>query len=284
MVRARWTRRLWSVALAATVLSGGLAAQDLDSGGPAAAGPYEGFTRPSLEVTVGSRVDGLVDEVFVEEGQAVVKGQVLVRLDATLEKIDVELSRLQAESDKELEAMQLIEKQRAADLERARSLLKDGGITGVQVEQKELELKVATLNVEIARNKQQVARLQYQRNLARLAQRDIKSPVDGVVTRLLKDPGEAVERLEKVAEVVQLDPLEVVLNLPVATRGKYRAGQKATVLLADDATRHAAEVKSVDPVVDFASHTYRVKVRLPNPGGKLQAGLRATVDLAGSHE
>jgi len=257
---------------------GGVMAEEPAAG--STPGVYEGFTRPSLEVTVGSRVDGLVAEVLVEEGQAVKAGHVLVRLDTTIEKIDVELSRIRAEGSKQVQAMDLIERQKTAELARCKILLDKGSVTGVEYEQMQLALEVARLNVEIAKAEQRAAVLRYQRDLARLAERDIKAPVDGVVTRLWKDPGEAVERLEKVAELVQLDPLEVVLNLPVATRGRYAAGRKARVRVAGTEAWQQATVKMVDPVVDFASGTYRLKVRLPNPGGKLQAGLRVTVDLA----
>jgi len=285
MVTARKRRLGWMAVLAAGLCvggfswpDGGLMAQESGPGGPTA-GTYDGFTRPSLEVTVGSRVDGLVAEVLVEEGQTVRKGQVLVRLDATIEKIEVELSRIRAEGRKQVEAMELIEKQKAAELTRGKILLDKGGVTGQEYEQMQLALEVARLNVEVGKAEQRAAVLRYQRDLARLAEREIKAPVDGVVTHLFKDPGEAVERLEKVAEVVQLDPLEIVLNLRVATRGKYAAGQKARVRVAGADAWHPATVKMVDPVVDFASGTYRLKVRLPNPGGKLQAGLRVTVDL-----
>jgi len=266
------------VALAA---AGFLAAQPPPATTPAAASSntFEGFTRPSLEVTVGSRVEGIVAEVLVKEGQAVRKGDVLVRLDDSIEKLEVALSRLQAEADQNLEGVRLIAKQKETELERGKNLKDKGTLTGVEYEQLELQLKVAQLNVAIAESKQQAAKLQLEKDLMRLAQREIRSPADGIVTRLYKDPGEAVERLEKVAEVVQLSPLEIVLNVPVATRGRYKVDQAARVRLADADDWHVATVTMVDPVVDFASDTYRVKVRLPNDGGKLQAGLRVTVDL-----
>lgn len=258
-------------------LAGGSAAGSADA---PTADVYEGFTRPSLEVTLAGRVDGLVAEVLVEEGQRVRAGEAVLRLDAAIEQIEVELSRLRAESGKKLEAMRLIAEQKAAELERARQLVADGGITGVEVEQRELELKVARLNVEIAENEQEVARLEHRRNLARLARREITAPVDGIITRIRKDPGEAVERLESVAELVQIDPLEIVLHVPVTARGRYVRGRTALVRLEGVADSLEAEVTAVDPVVDFGSNTFRLKLQLPNTDGRLPAGLRATVDLS----
>lgn len=274
----RWAARAAALMLAllplgAVALADDVAAADADR--------YAGFTRPSLEVTVGSRVEGLVAEVLVAEGARVSKGDILLRLDATIERIEVELSRLRAEAGRQVEAGELIARQKEAELARGRTLLERGSITGTEVEQMELEVKIARMNVEVARSQQQAAQLQLQRDLARLAQRDIRAPADGIVTRIHKDAGESVERLETVAELVQLDPLEVVLNLPAATRGRYAAGQPARVLSDDQAAAHAATVTMVDPVIDYASGTYRVKLSVPNGDGKLQAGVPVTVDLGG---
>ena len=101
-----------------------------------------------------------------------------------------------------------------------------------------------------------------------------------MIVRVHKKVGESIERLAKAADLVQLDPLEIVLNLPVETRGSYKAQQAATVQISGAAQWHPATVTFVDPVVDFASNSYRVKVRLPNPGAKIQAGLRAKVNLS----
>ena len=278
MKRFPWLWRLGGGAALALLAASFLAAQQTDAVAPPG-DRFEGFTRPSLEVTVGTRVEGIVAEVRVREGQVVKQGDVLLKLDDTIERIEVELSRLQAESDKSVEGARLIAEQKEAELARGKTLKEKGTLTGVEYEQMELQVKVARLNVAIAESKLQAARLQLQKDLVRLAQREIRSPVDGVVTRLYKDAGEATERLEKMAEVVQLSPLEIVLNVPVATRGRYQADQPARVRLAEAAEWHPATVTTVDPVVDFASNTYRVKVRLPNEGGKLQAGLRVTVDL-----
>jgi membrane fusion protein, heavy metal efflux system len=279
MALLRWMRRLVIGLVIAMAVTGALVAQQ-NAAAVAARDTFTGFTRPSLQVTVGSRVEGLVAEVLAEEGQAVGKGDIVLRLDDTIEKIEVELSRLLAEGGKNVEAMELIAKQKQVDLRRGKTLLEKGGITGVEFEQRQLAVKVAELNVEVARNQQRAAKLQHQRDLARLAQRKIKAPLGGVVTRIYKDPGESVERLERVAEIVQLDPLAIVLNVPVATRGRYEAGRAARVRVGTGRQWHTATVKMVDPVVDFASNTYRVKVTLPNAAGKLQAGLRVTVDLS----
>jgi RND family efflux transporter MFP subunit len=241
---------------------------------------YRSFTRPSLSVMVASRAEGLVEEVLVEEGQTVTRGQVLLRLDSTVEKLDVELSRLRAETDKALEAARLVQEQKSVEVQRARTLIDKGSITGTELEQRELELKIAVINVQIAEANAKAIALQLRRDEARLAQREIVAPADGVVTRLHKKVGEAVQRLETAAELVQLDPLEIVLNLPMETRGQYVEGQKARVRLADDPAVHEATVRGIDAVGDFASNTYRLKVRLPNPEGRLQAGRRATVDLS----
>lgn len=241
---------------------------------------YESFTRPSRQTSVASRVAGLVDRVMVAEGDLVRVDQPLVQLDSTAERLELELSRLAANDTKELEAAELVARQSEAELKRAEKLLAGNAITESELEQRQLAVKVAHLRVEAARAAHEKAELRYRRDLALLQQRTIVAPADGVVLRVLKQKGEALERLETVVEIVQLDPLEIVLNLPADTRPLYRLGQPATVIVqADNTRRITAKVTAIDPTIDFASGTYRLKVQLPNPKGDIASGVRASIEL-----
>ncbi len=241
---------------------------------------YEGFTRPSRQTAVASRVAGLVDKVTVAEGQTVRAGEPLVQLDSTAERLEVEMSRMAVEESKDLQAAELVAKQAASELQRAEALLTKNAITENELEQRQLALKVAQLRVEAARSNSRMAAMRLQRDEALLQQRTITAPNDGIVVKVLKQRGEAVERLETVVELVQLDPLEIVLNMPAATRPLYKVGQAAQVLLEGSDLPQKGTVTLVDATIDFASGTYRLKIQVPNGGGTLTSGVRARVSLA----
>jgi len=66
--------------------------------------------------------------------------------------------------------------------------------------------------------------------------------------------------------------------VPVEQLGRIEVGMRGRVTLeAPLGSVHDAEVTVVDPVVDAASGTFRVRLELPNPEGELPAGLKCRV-------
>jgi multidrug efflux pump subunit AcrA (membrane-fusion protein) len=110
-----------------------------------------------------------------------------------------------------------------------------------------------------------------------LTQREIRSPVAGVVVEVMLKPGELTSSNQKdpIIKLMQVDPLNVELILPVAQFGRIKAGQRAYVLPeAPVGGKYTARVEVVDPIVDAASGTFGVRLTLPNPDRKIPAGLK----------
>ena len=77
-----------------------------------------------------------------------------------------------------------------------------------------------------------------------------------------------------------VDPLRVEVVLPAPLFGSVKAG--ATVMVTPEfpgAAPREAKVTLVDKLVDGVSNTFRLRLSLPNPGGRLPAGLRCKADL-----
>jgi hypothetical protein len=76
-------------------------------------------------------------------------------------------------------------------------------------------------------------------------------------------------------QLLQVDPLNVELVLPVSQFGKIRHGQRAQVLPEEPVGgKYVAQVEVVDQVLDAASGTFGVRLRLPNPGNRIPAGVK----------
>src|SRR5690606_23705757 len=102
----------------------------------------------------------------------------------------------------------------------------------------------------------------------------------GVIIERFIQPGERVED-RPVVRVATIDPLRVSLLVPMTQYGQVGIGDVLTIRpeLAGAAPLRAT-VHYVDKVVDAASNTFRVRLRLPNPGQRLPGGLRCKVDWA----
>jgi RND family efflux transporter MFP subunit len=131
-----------------------------------------------------------------------------------------------------------------------------------------------------AQERRRLAQIELEVATAQLAQRTIKSPIDGVVIDRFLSVGEYVDD-RPVARIAQINPLRVEVVVPASLFGQIHAGQVGTVT-PDDGSGNTlqASVSVVDRVVDAASGTFRVRLELPNPQGRIAPGLRCQVRLA----
>ena len=90
------------------------------------------------------------------------------------------------------------------------------------------------------------------------------------------------ERIEDkpMIRVAVVDPLRVQVVLPSSMYGRVTMGAAVTITpeLANTSAV-TASVLLIDKILDAASNTFRVTLRLPNPGNTLPAGLRCRADF-----
>lgn len=214
----------------------------------------ECLVEPYLKVAVSSAVPGVLEEVKVDRGTAVKKGQVLATLVSGVERALYESAKAKAafaerkvERVREMYRKQMISIGEKDELETQWELLK--------LEQREAE--------------------------ERLKQRTMFSPCDGVVVKRMNSPGEFVQE-KPILDLVQLNPLKVEVVVPVRLYGKIKVGMTGMVEWeAPIGGTYPAIVKIVDSVVDAASGTIGVRLELPNPNLKLPAGTKCSIRFPG---
>ncbi|MEO1203999.1 MAG: efflux RND transporter periplasmic adaptor subunit, partial [Pseudomonadota bacterium] len=125
-----------------------------------------------------------------------------------------------------------------------------------------------------------IAALELNEARMRLELKKIKSPIDGLVVEKMRSEGEYVSE-QPVYSVVNIDPLFVEVIAPVNLFGVTSVGSTAAVIPeAPIGGRYSARVIAVDPVIDSASGTFRIRLELPNPGSKLPSGLKCRIDFS----
>jgi membrane fusion protein (multidrug efflux system) len=208
------------------------------------------LVEPHLVASVGSPVDGTLREVLVDRGAVVAKGQVLARLNSDVERATVNLKAAQEEFGKRKVA-------------RNEELYKKQLISANEKDELETQTRIAALEHQ---QQQQV-----------LEQRTIRSPFGGVVVERMMSPGERVGD-GKILKIAQIDPLNVEVIAPVEMFGRVQPGMTGEVrfepLLPGT---YRATVAVVDRVIDAASGTFGVRLRLPNPANKVPAGIKCSV-------
>lgn len=210
----------------------------------------KGLLEPSEIVELGSQTPGIIEEFLVERGDRVKKGQVLVRLQAAVEKATVDLAVAHLEFGKR-------------KVQRNEELYQKQLISIHEKDEMETEVKIAELQLREAMEK--------------LRLRTITSPIDGVIVKRLLSPGEYVGE-EPIMTLAGVDPINVEVFVPASWYRRIRKGMQVEVRPeAPLSGVYRAKVAVVDEVIDAASGTFGVRAELPNPDHRVNAGLNCTV-------
>lgn len=205
---------------------------------------------PYEVVELSSQVPSIIEEITVDRGDNVKRGEVIARLKSGVESATVEVAeaRVKFGRRKAMRSEELFEKRLISEHE------KD-----------ELETEI------------QLAELQLREAQERLNLRIIRSTISGVVVERFHSPGEYVGE-DPIVKIARIDPLKIEVVLPSGFLGTIRLGMSAEVRPeAPVGGLYTAKVTIVDQFVDAASGTFSVRLQLANPGGRLPPGLKCRV-------
>ena len=232
---------------------------------------------PTAEADIGSPVIGVLSRVLVERGDRVRKGQAIAQLMDDVERASADAASQRFENRAEIAAAKSAYEFAQKKADRARELVDKQFISPQALEQADSEAKVAAMRYAQAQEQRVVARQEMAVAKAQLGLRTISSPIAGVVVDRYMSAGERVEQ-KPILKVVQIDPLRVEVVAPANRFNTIRPGSSALVTPdLTGSTEHTARVVLVDPVIDAASNTFRVRLELPNPGYTVPSGLRCKI-------
>lgn len=249
---------------------------------PLSAQPLDCMIQPHQIVQVGTAVPGVIEQLTVERGDFVTRGQVVAQLNAGVERAQLTVARERAAQVGEVQAAVGSRELADRELVRAKDLHGQEFVSGAYLDKARAEAEVASGRTVQAEERRRQASREVELAAAQLAQRTIRSPIDGVVVERYLSPGEYVDQ-KPVVRIASIDPLRVDVLVPAAAFGRVQVGDRGVVVPElFNQLKHEATVSVVDRVIDAASNTFRVRLELPNPGRQLPAGLRCKVDLGAS--
>ena len=100
----------------------------------------------------------------------------------------------------------------------------------------------------------------------------VRAPLSGVVTERKYNAGAGVEAATPIFAISNLSTVYVIANVPEASVGKLSVGSVAEIKSPSIGTING-RVAYIDPRLDETSRTARVRLEVPNPNGKLRAGM-----------
>ncbi|MCU0961564.1 MAG: efflux RND transporter periplasmic adaptor subunit [Pirellulaceae bacterium] len=247
---------------------------------PFAAG-IPGYTEPYRRVHVACAESGIVAAVAVRVGQRVQAGDVLATLESTEQQALLELAEHQTRAEGRLEATLAEARLRQSRLDNLSELASQGYANPEEVYRARMESEVADAHVRAAREERVARALEFRKIQAQLDNRTIRAPLSGVLTEILKRPGEFVSYNDpNVLVLVELDRLLATFYVPAPRAVALTPGRKLPIRFAPPAAPMEGTVEVVSPVTDAESGTVRVQLVLDNSDGGHRAGERCSLELS----
>jgi RND family efflux transporter MFP subunit len=235
-------------------------------------GRTTGTTYPRAESQIGPNAGGVIDKIFVKEGDKVKRGMVLFRQDPRDAQLRVSQARAAlASAEVNLKATQ-------TEYDRTKMMFDQKAVNQMQWDQITARLDGAKVGVEQAKVALEMAQ-------KALSDTTVHSPLEGVVTAKLKNEGEMATMMPPTVVLVVQDQstLELRFRLPEKSLTELKTGDTVTANFEATGDKREAKVVRVNPAVDPRSRTVEVVATIPNTDRSLKSGLLATVILPSSN-
>jgi RND family efflux transporter MFP subunit len=231
----------------------------------------------SAAVEVKNEFAGRLVAMLKNDGDRVTKGELLAQLD----DVDARLALAQARAALEVaEAAvaraQVAEEHATNEFERAKNLLKSGGITDRDFQAAQMTEKDARAQVKLAGAQVEQARQAAAMAEKRLRDCRIVSPIAGEVDRRFVNPGGWLDGSQLLYRLVDNQRLELETFVASSDLAQVKPGQTIRFgVAAYSAELFEARITRISAAVDAMNRSAPVRAAVPNPGGKLKAGMFA---------
>jgi HlyD family secretion protein len=229
-------------------------------------------------VNVSPKRGGVLESLFVDEGDRVRQGQPIALMDSG------DLRQRELELDAQVRLAEAEDSRARSEYERRRKLFEQGAISQDDIQLFQTRAITARASLEAARKRSSQRAVERQ-------ELTIRAPFDGVITQRFADPGAFVTPTTSASanagasssSVVELaQGLEVVAKVPENDIGRISIGQNASVRVdAFPDRRFAARVIQVAPraVKNNNVTSFEVKLSLSDPNNELRIGMTADIDF-----
>jgi membrane fusion protein (multidrug efflux system) len=204
--------------------------------------------------TIRPEVGGTIREIYFNEGQAVRKGDVLLRLDD---------SELRAQYNQASAAFDLAK----VNLSRTEMLAKTNTASPAELDKSQADFASAQANLEVLR--------------VRLARTEVRAPFDGVMNSRTLSPGDLVTTQSVISTIDDLSRLKVDFQVAERYQDKVKIGNTFTLhaTAGSSVLEGKGEVYFVSSTIDRNSRSVQVKGLLAPNQLPFRPGMFGTIDL-----
>jgi RND family efflux transporter MFP subunit len=237
------------------------------------------IVRPIQSADVAAQVDGDVARLFVQEGDAVMAGQLLARINDRIPQAQVNVTRAAAECEAGLAIAEGELRQARRLLDRMRKALARGAVSAAEGDRVESECELAEARVMRATEECRQRKMELELEKARLHAHSLVAAFDGEVLRIDQQVGNAVGQGVPVLRIADLTRLRAVVFAPFEWFDEMSPGQTVLVTASAPVNRLVeAQIVSIEPVIDAATETFRCVIEMDNRDRSLPSGFSVVLE------
>lgn len=227
---------------------------------------FAGISQPNNEAKLSFRVGGNIEEITVELGDNLKKGQVIARLDNT----DYRINYSKAVMSQKNAQVQLIAAK--SSYQRIENLYANNSASLSDFERSKAQYESALAMANSADAQVEAAKNQLDYTL-------LRAPYDGAITAIMADENEMAGAGQPIVVFSSTSKIEVRSAVPENVVGRISRGQKVTVNFGSLPDQlFEGTISEMSTGTDNNS-TYAVIVKLTGEMGKLLPGMSGTVNI-----
>jgi RND family efflux transporter MFP subunit len=225
---------------------------------------YTGIVSARVQSDLGFRVSGKIVERLVDAGQAVRRGQPLMRIDRT----DLALATVAQAGV--VDAARARALQAAADEKRYHDLVSAGAVSASAYDQAKAAADAAQAQLAAAQAQAGVARNEAGYSV-------LLADADGIVVETLGEPGQVVTAGQTVVRLARSGPREARISLPETLRPAI--GSKASATIFNAPGSGTARLRQLSNAADPLTRTYEARYVLEGSAAAAPLGATVTIGL-----
>ena len=211
---------------------------------------FTGNVEPFKQNHISSSTPSRIEKIYVEVGDMVKKGQLLVQMDRTM------FAQMKSQLDN-------LER----DYARLDTLFRAGSVPQQQVDQVKTQLDVLRTSFQNASENTQ-----------------LRSPINGVITGRYYNDGEmysmtpSITGRPAIVSVMQIQPVKILVNVPEMYFPRVKPGMESIITLDLYPNKEfKGKVYLVHPTIDPLTKTFTAEVEIPNQQMLIRPGMFARV-------
>jgi len=261
---------LWTTRVDAAPVKTATVTASTGAAAPGAVLNASGYVTARRRATVSSKVTGKVLEVYVEEGKAVRKGQVLATLDDSQVRAALAVSQAQLEASRRGAAEDEARLREAElTLGRREQLIKEKIIGKAELDSARAEVESIKARIALSQQQVKVSESLVNQHRTDLADMTVRAPFDGVAISKDAQPGEMISPVSAgggftrsgIGTIVDMSSLEIEVDVAEQYIERVRPGQPIEAVLdAYKEWRIPAHVITTVPSADRQKATMKVRI------------------------